>query len=323
MLKFSMRLQDLHVYHLKKKEMPLTPMELGAQLLEGGFHLVTCQRELWISNVRQHELMLPSFLEYFHAESAYHFLLRFVCGLESEIQGETDVFGQFKDAWQEFKKNQNELVQGLSAWVQRLFEDTKEIRSHYLQNMGGHSYGSLIRRLLKGQAPSSPILIVGAGQIAQSIAPFLLDFELILTNRSAERRELFHQSLVQEHAAKAIQVHHPEHEIQVWKEAGTIIICTPLDLEFDQKRISWFLEGGHSGRRVIHLGGHRRECGEWACLSRFFALDDLFSLQSSLDLNRKQQILQAEKACEQRAKLRSLGNSLHIAHGWEDLACFA
>ncbi|MBI2712264.1 MAG: hypothetical protein HYX41_05320 [Bdellovibrio sp.] len=320
-----MLLQDLHVYHLRKKEQSFGE---GPGLLlkdEPVFHLSTCQRQVWISGARQTELSLNA--DHTQGEAAYLFLLRFICGLESEIQGETDVFGQFKDAWQGFRSVESTLSLGLTPWVQRLFEDAKEIRSLHLQNMGGNSYGSLIRRMLKrSDIPSSigaPLLIVGAGQIAQSVAPFLLDYELFIANRSPQRREEFHRSLIEEHAAQAHQVLTEEQEKRIWRHASTIVICVPIHFEEDQKRISWFLEGGNASRRVIHLGGLRRECGEWAYLSRFFALDDLFTFQNSLGNHRKIQVSQAEKACEQRAKLRALGNSLSIPHGWEDLACFA
>jgi hypothetical protein len=52
-------------------------------------------------------------------------------------------------------------------------------------------------------------------------------------------------------------------------------------------------------------------------------LDDLFALEKSQGAVRSTQIIQAARACEEKAKLRSLGSSITIPHGWEDLALFA
>jgi hypothetical protein len=328
-----MQLQDLHVYHLKKKEetapapghspLPFLPFLNAAP----GFNIATCQRQVWVFGTRQHDFLLSEQLEYSQGQDAYLFLLRFICGLESEILGETDVFGQFKDAWQKFKAGQTPWGIALAPWIQRLFEDTKEIRSQHLQNLGGVSYGSLIRRLLKDRgdqvAPGSSLLLVGAGQIAHSIAPYLVDFELLLTNRSPERLSRFHDLLVREHAATVRSMLLPVDQKEAWNQAKTVVICTPCDPIADQRWISWFLEGPSVDRRVIHLGGLRHECGVWTQLPSFFALDDLFGFQNSLGNHRTIQISYAERACEERAKLRALGNSLSISHGWEDLACFA
>lgn len=320
-----MQLQDLHVYHLKKKEQ--TPFALGQfAALTPGFDILTCQRQVWVFGSRQHDFLLPEQLEYSQGEDAYLFLLRFICGLESEILGETDVFGQFKEAWQKFKAECGPLSVALGPWIQRLFEDTKEIRSSHLQNLGGVSYGSLIRRLLKERGEQtgsgSSLLLVGAGQIAHSVAPYLVDFELLLSNRSVERLTQLHELLVQEHAAQARAVISDQEQQKAWNHAKTVVICTPLDAQADRRWISWFLEGSKN-RNVIHLGGLRGECSVWNELPGFFALDDLFTFQNSLGSHRSLQISYAERACEERAKLRALGNSLSISHGWEDLACFA
>lgn len=338
-----MQLQDLHVYHLKKLKKPEYPSQYTEDLCPAsnssplpflpflnaaeGFDIVTCQRQVWIFGARQHDFLLSEQLEYVAGEDAYLFLLRFICGLESEILGETDVFGQFKEAWQKFSAQKGLFSIALGPWIQRLYEDTKEIRSQHLQNIGGVSYGSLVRRLLKDRgvqaASGSALLLVGAGQLAHSVAPYLVDFELLVSNRSTERLLDFHDLLVREHAADVRPAVSLEDQQKAWTQADTVVVCTPFEAQADERWLSWFLAGEKSDRNVIHLGGLRHECGAWNKLPRFFALDDLFAFQNSLGNHRTLQIAHAERVCEERAKLRALGNSLSIPHGWEDLACFA
>ena len=50
---------------------------------------------------------------------------------------------------------------------------------------------------------------------------------------------------------------------------------------------------------------------------------DITELCDALGVSRSEQVTQARRACAERAKLRALGSSLSIAHGWEDLAAFA
>jgi hypothetical protein len=318
-----MQLEALRVLHLPKAQVEV--IERPAQEWNGAFHLNTCQRWIWIWNS---ESKGPSFLkdwssrtgsQIFSGRDAYLFLLRLATGLESKIVGETDIFGQFKLAWK------NRPCQELSSWIQRIFEDTKEIRSIYLQNLGGASYGSLVRKLMKETSSSfcGPTLIVGAGQIAQSVAPFLLESELWIGNRNLENLDTFYNQLSQRHVGNFRKLETQEQEIQGWRTAKNIVVCIPVDAQVDAKRCEWFREGGIEGRCIVHLGGLKHQCGDWNELPQFYALDDLFLRQNELGNVRSVQISRAEKACIERAQLRQMGTSLSIPHGWEDLACFA
>ena len=70
--------------------------------------------------------------------------------------------------------------------MQRLLQDTKEIRSEYVVSLGSATYGSLVRRLLGGTL-TGPTLLIGAGQLAETILPFLDTGEVLVWNRSRER----------------------------------------------------------------------------------------------------------------------------------------
>jgi hypothetical protein len=232
--------------------------------------------------------------ELYEGADAYRFLLRVATGLESQIVGETDIFGQLKEAW---RKSQGQADGAMDSLLQKLFEDTKDIRSRYLQNLGGASYGSLVRMMLK-QSPG-PRLLVGAGQLAHSVAPYLLDDELWIVNRSAAKREELYRALLDRCAAQGIspriRVFEREQEAQAWREAASVVVCIPLDPSPGEDPLRIAARHGLRGP-VIHLGCQRAEAGRWNALEGFEALDDLFALQKSQGDVRMTQVRQAARA---------------------------
>ena len=113
---------------------------------------------------------------------AYRFVLEITTGLRSAIPGETNVFGQFRNAWQDFRRDGPAArITRLAPLVHRLSNDTKAIRREHLHGIGGASYGSLVRRLI-APARADRILFVGAGNLAQSMLPFFDNYELGIWN---------------------------------------------------------------------------------------------------------------------------------------------
>lgn len=331
-----MRLELLRIVHLKKNEgvaSELLESRALALALPGSFLIDSCLRRIWVCDeniLREHgvpvELQSADVLE---GTQAYEFLLRVACGLESKIPGETDIFGQVKEAWKKAELDStlegvpSTFMKDLSPWMQRLFEDTKEVRSQYLQNLGGASYGSLVRMIL-GRQPEDkrePVLLLGAGQLAKSIAPYLLETELWIANRSAEALARLHEEISPK-AARGIRMLSRTSEIErAWMHAAQAVICVPFDPVQDAERIELWKKGG-GNRPVVHLGGLREHCGTWSQLPAFSSLTEIFELESSQGKIRSAQLARAEKACSEKAKLRALG-STNIPHGWEDLAVFA
>lgn len=313
-----MPLSSLHVYHHRKgaaRELPSSGHVRG----EGIVFLDTCQRLLWISSGPAQ--VADGAFEIFHGAAAYRFLLSVACGLESRVLGETDVFGQIKECW---KGQSAQAHPTLKQWMPKIFEDTKEIRSRHIQNWGGVSYGSLVRKLLQEQkAEHGPTLLVGAGQISHSTAPYLAaDGELWVANRSRERLDDLISEIAGQATVPVRAIYDEAAELEAWRTAARIVVAVPHDEARDGLRREAFLQGDPN-RVVVHLGGLREFSGEWPRLARFFALDQLFDLQRSQDAKRASQMVQAFKACDERARLRSLSLSNAVMHGWEDLAVFA
>ena len=334
-----MQLVHLRVAHLSKKLAPALDLTLWQR--QGGFCLETCQRWIWIFDSQSlslvNEVNLPPPIEFYQGKEAYQFLIRFACGLESEILGETDVFGQLKESWRQSllraEKTQDHSLLELTSWMNRVFEDTKEIRTRYIQNAGGSSYGTLVRKLIRDQSLAHSldlggqrILVIGAGQIAQSIVPFLSAAQVWLWNRDPIRLCAWVQDLEQKtpSSVKSLSPIYESHEEDLaWERAHHILFCVPPQSELSSSWLKKLQLRKNAPASIIHLGGRRSELPGWESLPSFFALDDLFSLQKSLGSIRSMVLAQASQACEERAQLRALGQSISIPHGWEDLACFA
>ncbi|MCM2279094.1 MAG: hypothetical protein NDJ89_13545 [Oligoflexia bacterium] len=296
--------------------------------LPGEFRMDSCQRVLWLCSEEALRSKLcgkviPRFVEIYSGAAAYQFMLRVATGLESQVIGETDIFGQVKEAWKKFEASNT--ATGLKGWMQRIFEDTKEIRSAHLHNQGGATYGSLVRMLIRehvektGKALEGPVVLIGAGALAASVGPYLLDHEVLLTNRSREKLETLHLELSRSPGSRVSVVSSGADEERALQEASVVVVCIPYDPSGDSGRVSQI----RPDAVAIHLGGMRHQAGAWAEHARLHCLDDIFELQKSQGEVRSLRCAHALKACADRAKLRTLGSSLTIPHGWEDLAVFA
>lgn len=312
-------LRGLTVLHQRKGSgfpgaLPPVPNSSGPTLI-----LDTCQRWICVLRTQEPIASIPG-VDQFTGEEAYRFLLRVTTGLESRLQGETNIFGQVKQAWAPHGTH--------FPWLQRLFEDTKEIRAQHLADVGGPSYGRLVRRLLHPiSAPHGrPLLLVGAGELAQAVAPWLTGFQLHILNRDPSRAETLAQSLRQHgHNHFPITVVTPSDADAAWRSAHAVVLCIPFDADQDRRRIAQLQQrsGDASHPFVIHLGGAHSQAGPWSQVSNFHSLDDVFVLHQHESGARRSQLRRADHACQERARLRALGPSLSISHGWEDLASFA
>ena len=294
------------------------------------FLIDTCQRRVAVVSGReaadQARLEFPAdgAIELFTGADAYAFLLRFACGLESKLVAETEIFGQIKQAWREFSERRSPLSRQLSPWIQLLFQDAKAVRAQHLAKHGSASYGSQVRRLLGDDAKAGPTLLIGAGQLAQSVAPWLTGSELWLWNRTPERAEELARELAKRDPARPVRVldRSSEAELAAWRAARNVILCVPADDRHDSARVQAWEQRSDRAGRVVHLGLGAQGATPWNGLPELVSLGALFEmLQAQTDLRRRQ-IERARRACLEKALLRSLGANSSHPHSWEDLAAF-
>lgn len=314
-------LQALTVLHARKGDgLAGRPEGLPEpDVAESVLELETCQRWLQVRSRRGAGTASPKGLvvdglERYRGAEAYAFLLRIATGLASELAGETNIFGQFKQAWGPHLHRE--------TWLQCLFEDAKEIRALHLAGVGAPSYGRLVRRALPDGAahPGRPFLLLGAGELARNVAPWLRHHPLQVWNRTPERAAELARHLG-DRAGAPVTALTGSDPGPALADAAAIVACIPFDAKADEARCRAL--AGRRVPRVIHLGGPRQLAGPWRSLPDLVCLDDLFATQAEEDCDRTRRLLRAARACEERARLRALGKSLSIAHGWEDLATFA
>ena len=286
------------------------------ELLKNTIQIHTCQRSLVLST---HPLATLGSRRSFSGVEAYEFFLRFACGLESEIKGETDVFGQIKTAFKNYLELYPQQSSEWSPLFSKIFEDTKDIRTQYLQGLGGNTYGALSRRLLN-PCSQDQVLILGAGQISKSVAPYFSEFNLKIWNRSPERLFQLRLELSQKGHREVECFTDTEKLIESLQAATLIILATPPQSETDALILK--SHQLNPEQVVLHLGGQTQDLAHFQEHTHFYSLSDLFLMEKEQSETRTKQVQYALHACHRRALLRSLSASIHIAHGWEDLALF-
>jgi len=328
-----MKLAELQVLHLDGSAVKLAPADLARlRASRQAWVIDTCQRTVIVAPGRHAHppeplaelLPAASAARSMSGLDAYAFLLRFACGLESRMAGETEVFGQIKESWRDLSAAPSLLSRQLSTLVQALFQDTKEIRAAHLSKLGSASYGSQVRRLL-GAASGGPTLLVGAGQLAKAVAPWLETRELWLWNRTADKAQELSLRVRDRHPQRECRVlaATAEAELQAWACAGDVIVCVPADAERDAARIAvWRARAGHGGR-IVHLGLGESHAAGWDGVPGLTSLVALYDMLRAQSEQRGAQLARARRSCEEKAALRTIGPRDAHSRGWEDHAAFA
>ena len=311
-------IRGLTVFHVAKAGGLRAPAEgweqaAGIPAVAPLWRLDTCQRWLAVTQgtFAVSSAKLPVGAEVFRDSEAYEFLLEVATGLASQLAGETNILGQLKAAWSGGAAQ--------APWLQWLFADAKEIRAVHLAEVGGASYGRGVRQLLRlaGASPAGPTLVVGAGDMAETVCPWLRAGPLQLLNRTLARAEALAARL-RAHPGAPIEVLPAAAAESAWRQARAVVLCVPFSPNDDQFLREW----ARAATVIVHLGGPRSQAGAWNSLPQFRCLDDLFALQHRADAHRDRQLALAALACAERARHRNLGSSLSHPHGWEDLPQF-
>lgn len=292
----------------------------------------TCLREVLVGTTPTRVELPDEVAGRYHARrgvEAYEFLLRLACGLESEIAGETEILGQIKQAWRDHETAHPLAARRLRPWMQRLLQETKEIRSEHVVNLGSATYGSLARRLLGGRTGGTTLL-VGAGQLAATVVPYLACAELRIWNRTPARA--FDMLAAQREGAVVdrkvtVLPASLDAELAAWHEADDVVLCVPVDAERDPARVAAWLGRRTSGGRVLHLGIRAAAGTAWQDVPELATLDDLFALRDAQADQRTALLARARRACHEKAQLARLDDSDGSRpgasnHGWEDLGVF-
>lgn len=255
-----------------------------------GLPVETCLRRVWIS-AGPPARTPDGEAEHYTGTSAYRFLLEFITGLHSAIPGESNVLGQFRQAWFRWRNSTPAAVATLAFTVDALLRDARRIRAQHLQGVGGESYGSLVRRLIR-PGRSDRILIVGAGKLARSIWPFFQQHAVAAWNHRDATGEI----------PQWLGRFSPAEGPDAARWARHVILTTPPDTDNDARWSHWLSAAAPA--TVAHLGHGKAGAFHVDGTARLFFLEQLFALRQAQANVRSLQIERARKACLELANAR-------------------
>lgn len=222
---------------------------------------------------------------------AYARLLEVVSGLRSAVVGETNVAGQFRRAWIDAAAT---LPAPLRAQLEPVattaLADAASLRRDHLEGLGGSSWGTLVRRLL-APAPGARVLLVGAGDLASSIAPYLGRVTLGLWNRhalAADRARAL--PAVRDWFAPA-----DAGRAAAW--ADVAILTTPADVAHDTAWLARFAARATPLAAGVHLGQREPTAFRWPDGVRGYLLDDVLALADRQQQRRGTAVAAARQHC--------------------------
>ena len=317
-----MELTELRLLHVPKNGVP-DARALPFPTSDRALTVDTCQRRIAVAASGRHTAGWSEIGEVFQGVAAYQFLLELAAGLKSAIAGEGEILGQLRHAWNVLESGPSEVAVELSPLMQRVLADAKEVRERYLRGAGGQSYGSLLRKVLKPRTSGSTLLI-GAGQLASAILPYLAGQEILIWNRSAERGRALSAARVRSDGQPSVRILEPtlDAELAAWRSAETVIVCVPEDSERDELRVAAWRQNVWPNGQLVHLGLLCAKSTVWESLGDLMTLESLHACDLIQIRLRSERLALARRFCAERARLRHLGRSVSIAHGWEDLALF-
>ena len=125
-------------------------------------------------------------------DDARRHLFRLVCGLDSMVLGETEIFGQVKQAYKQALEAGSTKGM-LNKLFQKSFAVGKRVRTHTSIQIGPTSVGSVAVDLAEkifGKLKGCHVMIIGAGETSRKVAMSMLSrgaSHLTVTNRSEQR----------------------------------------------------------------------------------------------------------------------------------------
>lgn len=239
--------------------------------------------------------------EIYAGKDAFAFLLEIICGLQSPIVGETEIFGQFKNFVNTSLETRNFMTLQLRGFFQSLIQTAKAMRAEHLVGLGSQGYGSLVRKLSKHDKSVS---LLGSGQLLEEILPWLTkEKSLQVVCRQPAKAARFKEkypALKIESLSEASEVH------------SCLVVAAPLK---DEELLQWLQS--YNVQKILDLRGEL-EKPELFKDYQFIGLKDVFK---NIEENKKDlsQRVVALKELVQRRAQEYFERTLHRPYGWEDL----
>lgn len=279
----------LWAVHWPASQPPAAVAGMLATLSAAGVRLATCQRQLVFGlGPRPGTWSIDPPGEACSGAAAYRLLLEVASGLKSAVPGESNVLGQLRRAWAEASLRLTpDLGRQLLPVMDALLADTRSIREEHLQGIGGRSYGSLARLLLRPRRQAR-ILLIGAGDLARSVLPFFGNARVGGWN---------HRPVPALPGADAW--FGPDEADRATGWAEHLIFTTPADPEHDGAWNRRLAAG--TVQSLLHFGHRRDQAFAWQAGVEAYDLDHVFALAAERENVRSLQLARARAACATRA----------------------
>ncbi|GAB3830519.1 glutamyl-tRNA reductase [Pontibacter rugosus] len=149
---------------------------------------------LQFKGIENKNAFAPLFKHFTRSEDSLHYLLEVGLGLRSQVLGDRQIIGQFKDSYQ-LTKDINLGGTLLHQALQTLFRTHKRVHNETSFRSGASSVGYAALERISDFIPRKEfsgkrMLIIGTGQMGTDVAKYATSFgfrDVVLTNRTDEK----------------------------------------------------------------------------------------------------------------------------------------
>ncbi|MCC6278399.1 MAG: hypothetical protein IT289_10845 [Oligoflexia bacterium] len=262
----------------------------------------TCLRRIFFQLSSQPPLSESE--NWIHGEQAYEFLLETVCGLNSPVLGETEVMGQFREFMDKIKVSHFSAKGPLLRILESVFSDAKKIREKHLRGIGSRSYGSWVRKQIRG---SKKCTLIGAGHLTRELLPWILK-ESERVTVMARRPEVAKEALRDFSNLRVLAIQESDSPLEA------VLIAAPLS---DSELIQWLeLRGGCE--TLIDLRESAKSSSGRFNARRVLTLNDLFTDAQKVSETSDLKIQEARSEASRLAMQYRMRLEVR-PFGWEDL----
>ena len=279
------------------------------------FILKTCQRSLIIGfgHLPYFYIENPNCIqEVFTGSDASIFLLETICGLQSAVLAEYEVMSQFREAYQNYidlpEKN-TFILQTL----EKLFKDSKKIRSEHLHEIGQLSYAGIARKLIHKSNAASNVLILGSGRMAEDLIKLLKKKTRIFISARNHKK-------VAELACTYDLTVIPFREKNTYEVFPLIVNTIGTDeVLFDELFFSNWFHLHVPNQLFIDLGSPSAILTSLTEAQGVIRLEDIFKQSTQLNFVKNQKIKNAKEAIVSLVQTRRSQFTINYPFGWEEL----
>ena len=284
------------------------------------FVLKTCQRTLILGfgQLPFYHLENQNDIDkIYNGDAAYIFLLETICGLKSAVLAEYEVVSQFKEAYHDYLNLpfRNSHIINL---VEKLFKDSKKIRTEHLSEIGQLSYAGIARKLIHANVAKSDVLIIGSGKIAVDLIKLLKKKHRVFISarnltRVAELAALYSIDVIDWRDYNSYQ-----HFDSIVNTIGTEEILFNHDF-FSLWKKNSSLKNVDNSQLFIDLGSPSVIETSYTEKDGVMRLEDIFHQSNKLNLEKMEKVSRAKDSISLIAANRRLSFSLSYPFGWEEL----